>query len=97
MGSCANFIIRDVTLDKTQDRSNDKLGLPVSIQFPPVLISARCRRFIKQSLIPHLQANNREIVRKFLPVDKVFATKSYFLNLMYFYLINVFQVFSPFV
>ena len=31
MGSCANFIIRDVTLDKTQDRSNDKLGLPVSI------------------------------------------------------------------
>ena len=68
-----------------------------STQFPPVLISARCRRFIKQSLIPHLQANNREIVRKFLPVDKVFATKSYFLNLMYFYLINVFQVFSPFV
>ena len=68
-----------------------------STQIPPVLISARCRRFIKQSLIPHLQANNREIVRKFLPVDKVFATKSYFLNLMYFYLINVFQVFSPFV
>ena len=31
MGSCANFIIRDVTLDKTQDSSNDKLGLPVSI------------------------------------------------------------------
>jgi len=32
MGSCANFIIRDVTLDKTQDRSNDKLGWPVSIE-----------------------------------------------------------------
>ena len=59
-------------------------------QFFPVLISARCRRFIKLSLIPYLQANNKENVRKFLPVDKVFATKSYFRNLMYFYLINVF-------
>lgn len=31
-GSCANFIIRDVTLGKTQDRSNYKLGFPVSIE-----------------------------------------------------------------
>ena len=60
-------------------------------QFSPVAVSARCRRFIKRSLIPNLQANNRENVRKFLPVDKVFAAKSYFDP------IDVFQVFSPFV